>query len=128
MGTISLILSDFRKVLGHCLSDSPRILGHNHSGNHVPTERRIIGLTKFVTLAEGANSELSRRAWQLTANRLLKYDIEPTEAIFYLSQSLTSTAGQSLLGLKHLHGHLAAALVDCKATRHVDGFEIDVAY
>ena len=40
-----------------------------------------VALTEFSVHYEQADPELSRRAWQLAADRLLEYDVEPHEAI-----------------------------------------------
>ena len=53
------------------------------------TDRRedlliAVALTEFSVHYEQADPELSRRAWQLAAERLLEYDIEPCEAAYVL--------------------------------------------
>jgi len=40
-----------------------------------------IALTKFSVHYEQADPELAKQAWQLAANRLLEYDVEPREAV-----------------------------------------------
>ncbi|GAB3669573.1 hypothetical protein [Halopiger thermotolerans] len=40
-----------------------------------------IALTEFSVHYEQADPELSRRAWQLAADRLLEHDVEPQEAV-----------------------------------------------
>ncbi|OAQ51480.1 hypothetical protein HTG_18920 [Natrinema mahii] len=50
------------------------------------TDRRedlliAVALTEFSVHYEDADPELSRRVWQLAADRLLKHDVEPHEAM-----------------------------------------------
>ncbi|RZV05213.1 hypothetical protein BDK88_4236 [Natrinema hispanicum] len=52
----------------------------------MPTDRQediliAVALTEFSVHYEQADPELSRRAWQLAADHLLEYDVEPREAI-----------------------------------------------
>ncbi|ADB63669.1 hypothetical protein Htur_4932 (plasmid) [Haloterrigena turkmenica DSM 5511] len=38
-----------------------------------------VALTEFSVHYETIDSDLSRRAWQLAANRLLEYDVDPRD-------------------------------------------------
>ena len=40
-----------------------------------------VALTEFSVHYEQADPELSRRAWQLAADRLVDHDVEPAEAV-----------------------------------------------
>ncbi|WP_435552744.1 hypothetical protein [Natrinema sp. CGMCC1.2065] len=40
-----------------------------------------VALTEFSVHYEEADPELSRRAWQLAADRLVDHDVEPREAV-----------------------------------------------
>jgi len=51
-----------------------------------PTDRQddfliAVALTEFSVHYEQADPELAEHAWQLAADPLLKYDVEPREAI-----------------------------------------------
>jgi len=52
----------------------------------MPTDRQediliAVALTEFSVHYEQADPELSRRAWQLAADRLFEHDVDPPEAI-----------------------------------------------
>ncbi|WP_137288616.1 hypothetical protein [Natronorubrum halophilum] len=40
-----------------------------------------VALTEFSAHTEDIDPELSRRAWQLAVSRLIKYDVQPEDAV-----------------------------------------------